>query len=116
MLSDCDQVDSLWEYLDVNPEEIFEAQGSAPHYEVDETGASSLFVEGVCVAPALELGKADLLLLWAATFPVLNQKCPKSKAKNALIFITQSVFDKAGSTTMCNRVLGRVQKLKQLCA
>ncbi|KAF0288806.1 hypothetical protein FJT64_019945 [Amphibalanus amphitrite] len=114
---DTDCVESLLYYLDANPEDIFEGSGSAPHYQVNDDGSIGLFVEGVCLTRSVDRSsKADLLLLWAAIFPVFNQKCPVSKAKNALIFITVNIFEKGGNQTLSNRVLGRVQRLKQLCA
>ena len=118
MLADGDRVDSLLEYLSVNPEEVFgEESKNSPHYEEngDGTDGVNLVIEGQRVVTSLKLPKADLLLLWAASYPVFNQKCPKKSSKNVLVFITEHVFEKrGGSCVLGNRVLARIQKITKM--
>ena len=75
----------------------------------------NLLVEGHCVVPSMDLLKNDLLLLWAVVYPVFNQKCPRTSAKNALVFVTEHVLEKkGGNCVLGNRVLGRIHKLKKM--
>lgn len=100
----------------VNTEEIFGNQNqTGPHYEEDAEGQLTLIVEGQRVAEGRVTTRADALLLWAACFPVFNQKAPTRTAKHALAFVTDNVFGKGkGSLVVGNRALQRIVKLKQL--
>ncbi|KAF0287362.1 hypothetical protein FJT64_014209 [Amphibalanus amphitrite] len=114
---DDDKVDSLLEYLLVDPEEIFGSAGSQtmPHFEESPNGSLTLVVEGQRVVEDVEMTRSDALLLWAASFPVYNQKPPTKTAKNALAFLSEQVFEKArGSVVVGNRALKRIQQIKQL--
>ena len=96
-----------------NPEEVFGGQsGYAPRVEETEDGTFNLIVEDQKVVENMGVPK-DELLLWAASFPVFNQKAPAKTAKNALAFLSSEVLEKGGPV-MGNRVHGRVVKLKRM--
>ena len=101
----------------MNPEEIFGSDGnqSMPHFEESADGQLTLIVEGQRVAENLVMSREDALLLWAACFPVFNQKAPTKTSKNALAFVTEHVFGNCkGSFVIGNRAMQRIGKLKQL--
>ena len=114
LFSEDEKVDALLEYILTNPEEVFGGQsGYAPRVKETEDGTFNLIVEDQKVVENMGVPKDELLLLWAASFPVFNQKAPAKTAKNALAFLSSEVLEKGGPV-MGNRVHGRVVKLKRM--
>ena len=114
--SDEDRVESLLEYMGSNSEDIFDSESrESVHYvDADGAGEAALIVEQQCVVEKLQLSKADMLLLWAAAYPVFNQRVPKKTSKIALSFLTEHILGRKGAGPIPNRALNRIERLKKL--
>ena len=107
-------MDAFLEFLLVRQADVFSVGGAAkrsPHI-----GENEIFVEDREVMSVSGMSASKRLLLWAAMFPVYNQKLPSSSAKNAVIVLTEEVFRKPSpGQTLKNRSRDRLTKLKSAC-
>ena len=115
--SDTDQekIDALLEYLLVRSTDIFVEEGATKPSCSPCIQGDKMYVEGTEVATvAKDTPASTRLLLWAAMFPVFNQKMPTSSAQNALVVITEEVFGKPAGRALKNRSADRLRKLVAL--
>ena len=84
LFPDDENVDALLEHLLANPEEIFGDQAGTC-IEENEGGEYSLIIEEQRVVSYLKATKADVLLLWATSFTVSNQKTRRKRKNPGLL-------------------------------
>ena len=96
------------EYLLVKQGDVF-CEADSRHPVIRGGG---VWAEGQeVVKTAVDTSSSDMLLLWAAMFPMYNQKIPTTSAQNAVIVLTGEVFQKP-CPALRNRSYDRLEKLK----
>ena len=110
-------MESLAEFLGSDIGEIMPEEGLAvagPRPWLQRSGRKvALVIEGLAVLEA-ELSPADALLLWAISFPVLNQKFPSPSrlgAGKVAMFLHQHVLGQKHCQSLPVAVQARVARL-----